>query len=114
MFSFFKNNLYFKQVSGLTDVCNKDGKNQPARVTVTGEDEAATEADLNDPDHDVFVLRIGKKGLVGAGEKSDIQLEMRTPKGPEKRPPVRHETREMQTEDDTNVGKKNGKGKKKK
>lgn len=49
-------------------------------------------------DHDIFVLRIGKKGLVGVGEKSDIQLEMKTPKGSERRPPIRYETRDMQTE----------------
>lgn len=54
--------------------------------------------DATDPDHDIFVLRIGKKGLVGVGEKSDIQLEMKTPKGPERRPPIRYETRDMQTE----------------
>lgn len=70
---------------------------------------------MYDPEHDVFILRIGKKGLVGAGEKSDIQLEMRTPKGPERRPPVRLETREIQTEEETKkAGKKGGKGKKKK
>lgn len=80
-------------------------------VTVTGEDEAVTKEELEDPDHDIFVLRIGKKGIVGAGEKSDLQLEMRTPKGLDRRPPVRLETREMQTEDDN--GKKGGKKKKK-
>lgn len=49
-------------------------------------------------DHDIFVLRIGKKGLVGIDDKSDIQLEMKTPKGSEKRPPIRYETRDMQTD----------------
>ncbi|XP_023246368.1 uncharacterized protein LOC106640823 [Copidosoma floridanum] len=104
------------KVSGLIDFCeDPTGKKQPARVTVAGEDEAATPADLSDPDHDVFVLRIGKKGLVGAAEKSDIQLEMRTPKGPDKRPPVRLETREMQTEEGSEgKGGKAPKGKKKK
>lgn len=48
--------------------------------------------------HDIFVLRIGKKGIVGEGEKSDLQLEMRTPKGPIRRPPIRYETREIQTD----------------
>lgn len=66
-------------------------------MTVT--DETATNLDNStDPDYDIFVLRIGKKGLVGADEKSDIQLEMKTPKGLERRPPVRYETRDMQTE----------------
>lgn len=55
-------------------------------------------SDPPDPDHDIFVLRIGKKGLVGVGEKSDIQLEMKTPKGPERRAPIRYETRDVQTD----------------
>lgn len=55
--------------------------------------------DSSNPDHDIFVLRIGKKGLVGVGEKSDIQLEMKTPKGPERRPPIRYETRDVQTDE---------------
>ncbi|XP_057333765.1 uncharacterized protein LOC130672962 [Microplitis mediator] len=53
----------------------------------------------NNRDHDVFVLRIGKKGLVGEGEKSDIQIEMRTPKALVESSPVRCETREIQTDD---------------
>ncbi|CAB0029365.1 unnamed protein product [Trichogramma brassicae] len=105
--------IEFFQVSGLLAVNNDDNSNnQPRvepRVTVASEKDAVTKADLEaDPEHDVFILRIGKKGLVGCGEKSDIQLEMRTPKGPERRPPVRLETREIQTDDD-----KKGKGKKK-
>lgn len=77
-------------MSGLFD--NGDGE----KATVTVADESA--ATKPDPDHDIFILRIGKKGLVGVGEKSDIQLEMKTPKGPEKGLPVRYETREMQTD----------------
>ncbi|XP_011300212.1 uncharacterized protein [Fopius arisanus] len=92
------------KVSGLLDY---DGKKKP-RVTV------GPESSVPDPEHDVFVLRIGKKGLVGADEKSDLQLEMRTPKGPERRPPIRYETREAQTEIETKEVKKKGKGKKKK
>ncbi|XP_044589008.1 uncharacterized protein LOC123268175 [Cotesia glomerata] len=49
-------------------------------------------------DFDVFVLRIGKKGLVGEEEKSDIQIELRTPKALVDTLPVRCETREIQTE----------------
>ncbi|XP_050456963.1 uncharacterized protein LOC126854374 [Cataglyphis hispanica] len=78
------------KVSGLFDHGNPGG-NKPT-VTV------ASNPGESDPDHDIFVLRIGKKGLVGVGEKSDIQLEMKTPKGSERRPPIRYETRDMQTE----------------
>ncbi|EFN88831.1 uncharacterized protein LOC105189719 [Harpegnathos saltator] len=82
------------KVSGLFD--NGDG--EKPTVTVADESAAAKPGESDDPDHDVFILRIGKKGLVGIGEKSDIQLEMKTPKGPERRPPIRYETREMQTD----------------
>lgn len=93
------------KVSGLLDY---DGMRKP---TVT----LASEPSGPDPEHDVFILRIGKKGIVGADEKSDLQLEMRTPKGPERRPPIRYETREAQTEVEAKEAKKGkGKGKKKK
>ncbi|CAL7935555.1 unnamed protein product [Xylocopa violacea] len=82
------------KVSGIMDT----GQDKKPTVTVASESEAAG-ADGSDPNHDVFVLRIGKKGIVGVGEKSDIQLEMKTPKGPERGPPIRCETREIQTED---------------
>ncbi|XP_012259381.2 uncharacterized protein LOC105687975 [Athalia rosae] len=97
------------KVSGLLD-CGDD--KQPT-VTVVPESQATGPNNPPDSEHDVFILRIGKKGLVSAGEKSDLQLEMRTPKGPERRPPIRYETREMQTEADKG-GKGKGKGKKKK
>ncbi|EFN70452.1 hypothetical protein EAG_09833 [Camponotus floridanus] len=83
------------KVSGLFD--NGDIGGKKPTVTVAGESTAA-KGESSDPDHDIFVLRIGKKGLVGIGEKSDIQLEMKTPKGLERRPPIRYETRDMQTE----------------
>ncbi|XP_043285763.1 uncharacterized protein [Venturia canescens] len=83
------------KVSGLLDVEDADGRRKNPTVTLQSR---SMEHDP-DPEHDIFILRIGKKGLVGAGEKSDIQLEMRTPKGPERRPPVRYETREMQTDE---------------
>ncbi|XP_076248656.1 uncharacterized protein LOC143188334 [Calliopsis andreniformis] len=95
------------KVSGILDT----GTDRKPTVTVAPESEACG-PEYDDPEHDVFVLRIGKKGIVGAGEKSDIQLEMKTPKGVEKGPPIRYETREMQT-DDTKK-KKRGKKKKKK
>ncbi|XP_029664593.1 uncharacterized protein LOC115236348 [Formica exsecta] len=79
------------KVSGLFD--NGDIGGIKPTVTVASEP-----GESSDPDHDIFVLRIGKKGLVGVGEKSDIQLEMKTPKGSERRPPIRYETRDMQTE----------------
>ncbi|KAK2581911.1 hypothetical protein KPH14_002367 [Odynerus spinipes] len=97
------------KVSGLLD---GEPKKQPT-VTVAPESDAIGPCNPPDPDHDVFILRIGKKGLVGAGEKSDLQLEMRTPKGPERRPAIRHETREIQTEV-AEKAKKPKKGKKKK
>jgi hypothetical protein len=78
------------KVSGLFEC--EDGK----KPTVTVCDKGTT--DVCTSEYDIFVLRIGKKGLVGADEKSDIQLEMKTPKGPERRPPIRYETRDMQTE----------------
>lgn len=97
------------KVSGLLDVEDADGRRKQPTVTVAGESDS-TEPGA-DQEHDVFVLRIGKKGIVGAGEKSDIQLEMRTPKGPERRPPIRYETREMQTEEDIKAKVKGAKGK---
>lgn len=91
------------KVSGIFD--NSDGVSEKKKPTVTVaadgcycDDSAATKSDSAEPDHDIFILRIGKKGLVGAGEKSDIQLEMKTPKGPEKGPPIRYETRDIQTD----------------
>lgn len=83
------------KVSGLFD---NDGDVGGKKPTVTVAAESTKPDEPSDPDHDIFVLRIGKKGLVGIGEKSDIQLEMKTPKGSERRPPVRYETRDMQTE----------------
>lgn len=56
-----------------------------------------------DGDFDVFVLRIGKKGLVSEEEKSDIQIELRTPKAFVDTLPVRCETREIQTEEETKI-----------
>ncbi|XP_066591344.1 uncharacterized protein [Prorops nasuta] len=84
------------KVSGLLDT-DSQKKRKPC-VTVAPESEAVGPNNPPGPDHDVFILRIGKKGLVGANEKSDLQLEMRTPKKPELGPPVRLETREIQTD----------------
>lgn len=78
------------KVSGLID---EDGNKKPTVVV----DSRLSEPD---PEYDIFVLRIGKKGLVGPDEKSDIELEMKTPKGPERRPPIRYETRDMQTDEE--------------
>lgn len=94
------------KVSGILDT----GQNKKPTVTVAPES-GATNPEDTDPEHDVFVLRIGKKGIVGVGEKSDIQLEMRTPKGTEKGPPIRCETREMQTEEKKKKSKKSKKNK---
>ena len=103
------------KVSGLLDL----GEHKQPTVTVAKECETQDHDRDPDPDHDLFILRIGKKGLVGPDEKSDLQLEMRTPKGPERRPPIRRETREAQTEEDAKGAKKakggkGGKGGKKK
>lgn len=87
------------KVAGLVD-CGTGEKVQPA-VTVAPECEGLRPEDLRkDREFDVFVLRIGKKGLVGADDKCDLQIELKTPKGPDKRPPLRMETREIQTEED--------------
>lgn len=85
------------KVSGLFDG-DSVGRKKPT-VTVAAESAATNPNNRSDLDHDIFILRIGKKGLVGVGEKSDIQLEMKTPKGPERRPPIRYETRDIQTEE---------------
>ncbi|XP_047370059.1 uncharacterized protein LOC124957250 [Vespa velutina] len=98
------------KVSGLLD---GEVKKQPT-VTVSPESDATGPDCPSDPEHDVFILRIGKKGLVGAGEKSDLQLEMRTPKGPERRPPIRHETRQIQADIEEKKKKEKKKKKKKK
>nr|XP_050868777.1 uncharacterized protein LOC127072398 [Vespula vulgaris] len=98
------------KVSGLLD---GEVKKQPT-VTVSPESDATGPDCPPDPEHDVFILRIGKKGLVGAGEKSDLQLEMRTPKGPERRPPIRHETRQIQADIEEKKKKERKKKKKKK
>ncbi|XP_029177414.1 uncharacterized protein LOC114945373 [Nylanderia fulva] len=85
------------KVSGLFD--NGDDVTGKKPTVIVADESAATRpGESADPDHDIFVLRIGKKGLVGVGEKSDIQLEMKTPKGLERRAPIRYETRDMQTE----------------
>ncbi|XP_012541909.2 uncharacterized protein LOC105839857 [Monomorium pharaonis] len=86
------------KVSGLFNKGDGPDGKKPT-VTVAAEPAATKPDDAADPDHDIFVLRIGKKGLVGVGEKSDIQLEMKTPKGIERRPPIRYETRDAQTEE---------------
>lgn len=91
------------KVSGLLE-----GDGQCPKVQVASESEAISPEMAHQ--HDVFVLRIGKKGIVGPGEKSDLQLELKTPKGPENRPPIRYETRHVQTEEDSK-GAKKGKGK---
>ncbi|KAI4498173.1 hypothetical protein M0802_006659 [Mischocyttarus mexicanus] len=98
------------KVSGLL---NGEADKQPT-VTVSPECDATKPDYPPDPEHDVFILRIGKKGLVGADEKSDLQLEMRTPKGPERRPPIRYETRQIQTDISDGKKKKERKGRKKK
>lgn len=96
------------KVSGVLDTAT----DRKPTVTVAPESDATVQGPRStDPDHDVFVLRIGKKGIVGAGEKSDIQLEMKTPKGPEKGPPIRYETRDVQTD---RMGRMRKAGKKKK
>lgn len=52
----------------------------------------------SDPDTDVFILKIGSKRANKKGRKNDIELEMRTPKGPDNE--IRKmETREVQVEE---------------
>jgi hypothetical protein len=52
----------------------------------------------SDPDIDVFIFKIGWKNTNRRGEKNEIELEMRSPKGPDFE--VRKmETRETQADD---------------
>lgn len=51
-----------------------------------------------DPDSDVFILKIGKKNSIKKGQQNEIEIEMRTPKGPDNE--VRKmETREVQVDE---------------
>ncbi|KAF2893375.1 hypothetical protein ILUMI_12769 [Ignelater luminosus] len=54
--------------------------------------------ELSDPNKDVFILRIGKKSE-GADKKSNLELELCTPKGPDTKPPPKKETRDTQWDD---------------
>lgn len=51
--------------------------------------------ELSDPDKDVFILRIGKKSE-GVNKKSNLELELCTPKGPDLKPIPKKETRDTQ------------------
>lgn len=51
--------------------------------------------EISDPNKDVFVLRIGKKSE-GADKKANLELELVTPKGIEKKPIPRKESRDAQ------------------
>lgn len=73
--------------------------------------------ELSDPDRDVFILRIGKKSE-GADRKSNLELELCTPKGPDLKPIPKKETRDTQYDpadagDAGGGGKGKGKGGKK-
>lgn len=52
----------------------------------------------SDPDTDVFILKIGRKKTNKQGRKNEIELEMRTPKGPDNEI-KKMETREVQVEE---------------
>lgn len=72
--------------------------------------------EISDPDKDVFILRIGKKSE-GADKKSNLELELCTPKGPDLKPTPKKETRDTQYEaadagdGGSGSGGKKGKGK---
>jgi hypothetical protein len=51
-----------------------------------------------DQDNDVFILKIGRKNVDKAGKQNAIELEMRTPKGPDNEI-KKMETREVQVEE---------------
>lgn len=51
--------------------------------------------EISDPNKDIFVLRIGKKSE-GNDQKSNLELELVTPKAVDRKPPPKLETRETQ------------------
>lgn len=51
--------------------------------------------EISDPNKDVFILRIGKKSE-GTDKKANLELELVTPKGPDKKPIPKKETRDTQ------------------
>lgn len=67
--------------------------------------------EISNPDKDVFILRIGKKSE-GADKKSNLELELCTPKGPDLKPTPKKETRDTQY-DESDVGSAGGGGGKK-
>lgn len=64
--------------------------------------------EISNPDKDVFILRIGKKSE-GADKKSNLELELCTPKGPDLKPTPKRETRDTQY-DEGDVGPAGGGG----
>lgn len=97
------------------------GCGEAAKNNVTVVPPSCTAADgmqyteLSDPDRDVFILRIGKKSE-GANKKSNLELELCTPKGPDLKPTPKKETRDTQYDekdagDATGGGGGKGKGK---
>lgn len=106
------------------------GCGEAAKNNVTVVPPTCTAADgmqyteLSDPDRDVFILRIGKKSE-GVNKKSNLELELCTPKGPDLKPTPKKETRDTQYDEkdagsagggaggkDGKTGKGGGKGKK--
>lgn len=96
------------------------GCGEAAKNNVTVVPPTCTAADgmqyteLSDPDRDVFILRIGKKSE-GANKKSNLELELCTPKGPDLKPTPKKETRDTQYDEKdageaTGGGGKGGKG----
>lgn len=67
--------------------------------------------EISNPDKDVFILRIGKKSE-GADKKSNLELELCTPKGPDLKPIPKKETRDTQY-DENDAGAGGGGGSKK-
>lgn len=96
------------------------GCGQAAKNNVTVVPPTCTAADgmqyteLSDPDRDVFILRIGKKSE-GVNKKSNLELELCTPKGPDLKPTPKKETRDTQYDEkdagESTGGKGKGKGK---
>lgn len=90
------------------------GCGQAAQNNVTVVPPTCTAADgmqyteLSDPDRDVFILRIGKKSE-GANKKSNLELELCTPKGPDLKPTPKKETRDTQY-DEKDAGESTGGG----
>lgn len=85
-------NPFTFKVSGCGTQANRNVTVVPPISTKPGD---VVPANITDYNKDVFVLRIGKKSE-GTDKKANLELELVTPKGKDKKPIPRKETRETQ------------------